>query len=216
MFLLLFVWLVAPPEIITGKVIGVHDGDTLKILVNQRQTTIRLNAIDAPELGQPFGQKSKQALSSLVFGKTVLVEAKSTDRYGRAVGDARIDGRSVNEHMLREGMAWHFKRYDNNERLAEIEAAARSAKRGLWIDANPEAPWDYRARQQAGKDGADTPPSGGGFVHITATGTKYHSAGCRHLRKSDRVISLEDAIARGLKPCGTCGGKASASKGGNE
>jgi endonuclease YncB( thermonuclease family) len=88
------------------RVVGVHDGDTITGLDDSKtQYKIRLDAIDAPELGQPFGQASKKALSEKVFGKDVVVIPKTKDKYGRTVGHVMIDGRDVNLEMLEEGMA---------------------------------------------------------------------------------------------------------------
>jgi micrococcal nuclease len=131
------------------RVVGVHDGDTLTGLDDAKtQHKVRLDAIDAPELGQPFGQASKKALSEKVFGKDVAVIAKTTDRYGRTVGHVLIDGRDVNLEMLEEGMAWHYKKYDKNKRLGEAEESARAARKGLWQDRDPVPPWDWRKRDK--------------------------------------------------------------------
>jgi endonuclease YncB( thermonuclease family) len=121
---------------------------------SKTQFKIRLDAIDAPELGQPFGQASKKALSEKVFGKNVVVIAKTTDRYGRTVGHVLIDGRDVNLEMLEEGMAWHYKKYDKNKRLGEAEELARAARKGLWQDRDPMPPWDWRKVQKARRAGA--------------------------------------------------------------
>jgi endonuclease YncB( thermonuclease family) len=135
------------------RVVGVHDGDTITGLDDSKtQYKIRLDAIDAPELGQPFGQASKKALSEKVFGKDVVVIAKTKDRYGRTVGHVMIDGRDVNLEMLEEGMAWHYKKYDHNKRLAETEDHARAAKKGLWHDATPIAPWEWRKTERERKE----------------------------------------------------------------
>lgn len=132
------------------KVVGVHDGDTITGLDDTKtQHKIRLDAIDAPELGQPFGQASKRALSEMVFGRDVTVIRKTTDRYGRTVGHVLIDGRDVNLAMLEAGMAWHYKEYDRNKRLAEAEISARDAKIGLWRDGGAVPPWDWRAAERA-------------------------------------------------------------------
>lgn len=128
------------------RVVGVHDGDTLTRLDESKtQHKIRLDAIDAPELGQPFGQASKKSLSEKVFGRDVVVVPKTKDRYGRTVGHVLVDGRDVNLEILDEGMAWHYKKYDHNPRLARAEDRARAEKAGLWADRDPVPPWDWRA-----------------------------------------------------------------------
>jgi endonuclease YncB( thermonuclease family) len=127
------------------RVVGVHDGDTLTGLDDTKnQHKVRLDAIDAPELGQPFGQASKKALSEKVFGKDVVVVVKTREKYGRTVGHVLIDGRDVNLEMLEEGMAWHYVKYDKNARLSRAEEEARTAGRGLWQDRAPVPPWDWR------------------------------------------------------------------------
>jgi len=134
------------------KVVSVHDGDTLTGINDAKeQVKVRLDAIDAPELGQPFGQASKRALSEKVFGKDVVVIAKTKDKYGRTVGHVMIDGRDANLEMLEAGMAWHYKHYDHNARLARAEEEARAAKKGLWADESPVPPWDWRKERQHGK-----------------------------------------------------------------
>ena len=54
---------------VEARVVSVHDGDTLTVLIERKQVKVRLTDIDAPELGQPFGRNSKQSLSDLCFGK---------------------------------------------------------------------------------------------------------------------------------------------------
>jgi micrococcal nuclease len=127
------------------RVVSVHDGDTITGLDESKtQHKIRLDAIDAPELGQPFGQASKKALSEKVFGKDVVVVPKTKDKYGRIIGHVMIEGRDVNLELLEEGMAWHYKHYDHNARLSRAEEDARAAKKGLWTDASPVPPWEWR------------------------------------------------------------------------
>lgn len=128
------------------KVVGISDGDTFTAINDDNlQLKIRIYGIDAPEKKQAFGNKSKEFLSSLIFNKKVTVDVDSKDRYGRYI--ARVytpDGKDVSMLMIHEGMAWHFTRYDNTEVYAASERVARSAKRGLWSDPHPVAPWDFR------------------------------------------------------------------------
>lgn len=131
------------------RVIGVHDGDTITGLdENKSQHKIRLDAIDAPELGQPFGQAAKKALSEKVFGKDVVVIPKTKDRYGRTIGHVMVDGRDVNLDLLKEGMVWHYEQYDHNKRLREAEQEARAGKKGLWADAHAVPPWEWRRSEK--------------------------------------------------------------------
>lgn len=136
---------------LAGVVVGVTDGDTITVLDDQRtQHKIRLAGIDAPEKAQAFGQQSKEHLSSLVFGRQVLVETEKQDRYRRTVGKVVIEGRDVNLAMVVAGLAWHYKKYEDEQSqsdqllYADAEIAAREVRRGLWRDAARLPPWEYR------------------------------------------------------------------------
>lgn len=136
---------------LVGQVVGVTDGDTITVLDDQHiQHKIRLAGIDAPEKAQAFGQRSKEHLASLVFGRRVLIEAEKQDRYKRTVGKVVIDGRDANLAMVVAGLAWHYKKYQgeqsSSDRLlySDAERGAREVRRGLWQDADPTAPWDWR------------------------------------------------------------------------
>lgn len=140
---------------LAGLVVGVTDGDTITVLDDQRtQHKIRLAGIDAPEKAQAFGQRSKETLSAMVFGRRVTVETEKQDRYRRTIGKVIIDGRDANLAMVVAGMAWHYKKYQGeqsaSDRLlyADAEQGARDARRGLWQDANPTAPWDWRHKKR--------------------------------------------------------------------
>lgn len=140
-------------QVLLGKVVAIADGDTLTVLdENKTQHKIRLSGIDAPERAQPFGQRSKEYLSALVFGKMIAVETAKQDRYKRTLGKIVLDGRDVNLAMVVTGFAWHYKKYEREQSAADrllyddAEKDARLAGRGLWKDAGPVAPWDWRAR----------------------------------------------------------------------
>jgi micrococcal nuclease len=136
-------------EAFPGKVIGVTDGETLTVLHDQRPETVRLNGIDAPETGQAFGTRAKQYTSALAFGQVVEVVVRDQDRYGRTVADVPLpDGRSLNQEIVPAGFAWQFRKYSNDATLAAAEAEARAARRGLWVDAHPVAPWEWRQAQR--------------------------------------------------------------------
>ena len=138
------------PELtLSGKVVGVADGDTFTLLLpNNTTKKIRLHGVDAPERGQAFGTVSRQRLSELVFQKGVSVVQTDTDQYGRAVGIARVEGLVVNEEMLRSGLVWHYTEYDDNPRWAELEREARRKRVGLWSERAPVAPWEWRRAQR--------------------------------------------------------------------
>jgi endonuclease YncB( thermonuclease family) len=135
-------------QTVTAKCIGVHDGDSMTLLLDtkdgKRQSKIRLDAIDAPELGQPFSNRSKQALSGMVFDKTCTVESLGPDKYGRVIGRVTVGGKDVNAAMLEGGMAWHFAKYDDRQSMADRHEAAQKAGVGLWADPKPIPPWEWR------------------------------------------------------------------------
>lgn len=188
--------------------IGVTDGDTITVLdAEKTQFKIRLNGIDAPESHQAFGQRSKQALSSKVFGKLARIEPHGQDRYGRTIGDVFVDDRYINQEMIQDGWAWHYLKYSDSAELADAEAEARRSSFGLWADANAIAPWEFRqpatiptsfASAQTELAAAES------TVYITKSGTKYHAGGCRYLSKSKIAIPLSRAKA-GYSPCSVCG-----------
>ena len=133
--------------ILTGRVVSIHDGDTITVLEGERQHKIRLAGIDAPELGQPFGRTAKHALSEKIGGQSVTVEWKSKDRYGRLIGDVRIGCRWINREMVESGLAWQFVRYDRSESLFRAEFDAIEAERGVWATADRVPPWEWRKSQ---------------------------------------------------------------------
>lgn len=129
----------------TAKVIGVKDGDTIEILFENQPQIVRLAHIDAPEKKQPFGTKSKQFVSDFCFGKTVkIVIAGKPDRYRRWIAEVFYKNQNLNKELVRNGLAWHFKKYSKNVNYTDLENIARTKKLGLWQDENPIAPWDWR------------------------------------------------------------------------
>jgi len=130
--------------------LGVLESAT--ILVSDHQVKIRLFGIDAPERGQAYSQKSKEALADLVFGKEIRVVVCDKDRYGRTVGDIFVGSTFVNEKMVRDGWAWNYARYSKSKHYAELEREAREARKGLWAGKQPVPPWEYRANERERKN----------------------------------------------------------------
>ena len=129
---------------LVGNVVSISDGDTFTMLVNKEQIKIRLHGVDCPEKKQDFGNVAKEYLSSNIFGKVVTVQNMNTDRYGRTIGIVTVGGVNINEKLLEEGLAWHYKTYDKNPAWSRLEADARKNKKGLWVQPNAISPWDYR------------------------------------------------------------------------
>ena len=153
-FLLIFsICTASASKILQGKVVSVADGDTITVLdAEKNQHKIRLQGIDAPEKAQAFGAKSKQALYEMVHGKTVQVSFEKSDKYGRILGKVLLDGQDICHQQIKAGLAWHYKKYQNQQPLVDRDAysasetAAKNEKLGLWSDPRPVAPWDFRKR----------------------------------------------------------------------
>jgi len=130
-----------------AKVIRIIDGDTMEVLYENRPVKVRLAHIDCPEKrkSQPFSNNAKKALSDLCFGQNVTVSVNQQDRYGRLIAVILNNNRQiVNQEMIKQGMAWHFKKYSNDPTYAKLELEARKHRVGLWKDAHPVAPWVWR------------------------------------------------------------------------
>ncbi|MCC7029381.1 MAG: thermonuclease family protein [Chitinophagaceae bacterium] len=130
---------------LTGKAVRILDGDTFEILVNGHSLyKVRLTDIDAPEKRQDFGQVSKQALATRIFGREVKVIYEKLDRNKRILGHLYVGDEYINLTMVSQGLAWHYKKYSNDQRFAIAENKARNAKKGLWINPHAVAPWVFR------------------------------------------------------------------------
>jgi len=200
---LLLAALQARADPLAGRVVGVTDGDTLTVLVDRRPVKVRLHGIDAPEKAQAFGARSKQALSTLAFGKDAAVDVRDTDRYGRLVAVVTVAGRNVNREQVRAGMAWWYRKYAPDDReLQALEADARKARRGLWADRAPVPPWEFRRAPSTRT--APTAADRAELVYVTPTGRKYHRKSCRTLRGNTRALPRRDAEAHGYEPCKVC------------
>lgn len=135
---------------LSGKVIGVSDGDSITVLSNGRTERIRLADIDCPELKQPFGRKAKHYCSNLCFGKSVVVSYASRDRYKRIVGRAKLpNGHVLNEELVKAGMAWCYVKYCKIPLMFELERKAKLSRLGLWRDKNPVPPWLWREKARS-------------------------------------------------------------------
>lgn len=135
----------------TARVVGVTDGDTIKALDGTRfQHRIRLAGIDAPEKTQPYGQRSKQHLAELVFGREVTLDCGKQDRYKREVCVVLLDGQDINLLQVKAGCAWWYRQYAREQTPAqrkEYEEAERTAQElhaGLWRDISQIPPWEWR------------------------------------------------------------------------
>src|SRR5262249_9775820 len=129
---------------------GVTDGDTLTVLRDRSPVKIRLRGIDCPESGQDFGTQARKKTSELAFGQVVKVQEYRLDRYGRTVADVSLpDGRSLNQELVRQGLAWWSRKYATHDStLSGLEAEAKAAGGGVWSKSNPFPPGGGRERPQ--------------------------------------------------------------------
>jgi len=137
-------------ETISGRVVSVADGDTLSLLDANHQTfKIRLVAIDAPQKNQAFGNRAKQVLSTHCFDKEAEATIETIERYGRYVAEVYCEGINANEILLSEGMAWVYTQYAKKfPHYIDLENEARLKRIGLWADANPVSPWEFRNKKR--------------------------------------------------------------------
>lgn len=140
----LFVGSLLYSKSIKGEVVSIQDGDTITVLKAKKQYRIRLDGIDCPEKNQAFGNVARKFTSDLVFRKTVKVKYEKRDRYGRYLGTVITPGgKNLNHELLKAGLAWQYK-YNKSPILKSLETKARRQRKGLWSDAKPIAPWDFR------------------------------------------------------------------------
>lgn len=215
LFLLLLLLFVACNNTTSSsQVIKVADGDTITVLHGDNtQEKIRLYGIDCPEKSQPFGARARQYTSSLVFGKQVTMRTINRDRYGRSVAWVYIGKTNINAEIVKAGYAWNYRQYSNDPSLQQFENEARKAKRGLWADPHPVAPWDYRkgnrtttpisvtSSRQSSSSRSET------IYRGNVSSRKFHRPECPsyNCKQCTTIFrSRDEAINAGYKPCQKC------------
>ena len=195
----------------TGKVVGVSDGDTIKVLHNDKQVKIRLYGVDTPEKAQSFGRKAKKFTTKMAANKIVDVEPVDTDRYGRTVALVNVYGKSLNKELVRNGYAWVYRQYCKKSFCAEwlnIEGVARKAGAGLWIEPNPTPPWKWRKTKKGTRKYKSAFKGGSGITyHGNISSHVFNRPSCKHYDCQNCLQPFEsrkDAIQAGYKPCGIC------------
>ncbi len=207
-----------------ARVTRVSDGDTLTVVDQRgREYRVRLTGIDAPEIGQPFSQISRSHLARLAGNQPVRITWEKTDRYNRLLGFVSRDGVNFNLAQLEAGLAWFYRAYEmdlprtERSRFDQAEQEARTARRGLWRDASPLAPWDYRASRREG-GAARRPPepradtagvSIASRIHGNRNSGIYHLPDCpdyHRVSPRNRVpfSSEREALQQGFRKARNC------------
>ena len=127
------------------RVVKIADGDTLTALsADLRQVKCRLYGIDAPEKKQAYGQASKLSLAQLSFGRSAQIDIVGHDRYGRSICRIAVGGVDINKEQIARGMAWMYRQYASDPAYSDAETTAQARHVGIWREARPVAPWDFR------------------------------------------------------------------------
>lgn len=138
------------PTILLGKVVGIMDGDTFKLLAKDSTVVkVRLANIDCPEKKQSFSTKAKDFVSEAIFNKNVTVQVLKKDRYRRLIANVFYgDSINLNHQLVKKGLAWHYVKYSKDTILQSLEDDAKKDKVGLWQDSNAISPWEWRANKK--------------------------------------------------------------------
>ncbi|GAA4404249.1 hypothetical protein GCM10023089_09730 [Quisquiliibacterium transsilvanicum] len=141
--------------VLEGESIAVQDGDSFILRTGDGQKLrIRIEGIDAPEKGQPFADVSRRHLAGLLRERSLRLEVRKIDRYGRRVARVLDGDTDIALAQLQAGLAWFFRRYQSEQEPAvrraysRAEARAREAALGLWREEEPLPPWEQRRRQR--------------------------------------------------------------------
>jgi micrococcal nuclease len=139
-FIVLALAVSLPLTAFAHKVVGIADGDTLTLLVDQKPLQIRLANVDAPEKRQAFGRASRKSLSAMCVGKDAYYEPQNIDQYGRTVAVVNCGGVEVNHAQVKRGLAWVCTKYNNDLSLYAIQAEAKRSHKGLWAHKSTPPP----------------------------------------------------------------------------
>ena len=138
-----------------GRITGIMEGDAIKVrILGKPQIKVRIAFIDAPEKGEAFDQRAKQAMSELVFGKDVVLQPHTIDRSGRLVARVLVDGQDAGLQLLKQGLCWVYEKSVNEAstlvqaRYRNAQDAAQAQKAGLWQDPDPVPPWEWRGEKR--------------------------------------------------------------------
>ena len=122
----------------------VIDGDTIEVRQEKRNYKVRLSEIDAPEINQRFGTESKNFLASLILNEEIELIYTTEDRYGRIVAKIYKDNKDINRSMVRNGLAWVYDYYVEDQSLYIDQNLAKKNSFNIWSEASPTPPWVFR------------------------------------------------------------------------
>jgi micrococcal nuclease len=137
-------------ETFSGRVVGVIDGDTIRVTHDLKSVKVRLYGVDCPEIKQTGGKAARALVRRLALGRVLLIESKGEDRYKRVIGRVyMLSGETLSQELVKAGRCWWYRKYaPDDQYLKELEAEARAEKRGLWKKPNPIPPWEWRKQRR--------------------------------------------------------------------
>jgi len=212
----------ANAETLTGTLDSVIKGDTISILNKGKNVEIRLFGIDTPEQTQAFGQNARNFTGGKAAKGEIRVEPITKDENGRTVAMVFVNGINLNEQIISQGFGWVYRQHCKKSICTEwlqLESNAKASRKGLWADANPTPPWEYRQKQQSGGDvkgpGLAAIPStnvtiatgGSGAYHGNTAKHVFHSAACKDFNCSTCTVNfntISEALDAGYKPHFDC------------
>jgi micrococcal nuclease len=144
----------------SGKVAAIEDSATLEIVHEGKSERLRLAGAAPPELDQPWGRQANEFVKENALGQVVIVEPQGVDHKKRPLAHIILpDGRDLGAEMVKEGLAWHYRRWSKNPLLGDMEKDARDDRRGLWQDPDPVPPWEWRSKGGGQQDSTSTKSS---------------------------------------------------------
>lgn len=190
-----------------ARVANVIDGDTLRVIdASGTESIVRVEGIDCPESGQPFGGVARRFVRAQAFDRDVDVRVVSRDAHHRLIARVSVNGQDLSTQLLRAGLAWHYTEYSHDAALAAAERDARQAKRGLWSESAAMPPWVWRRVARA-KTASGAPDVESGPFFANTSSRVFHAASCRnaHCKNcTEKFPTAEAAEAAGYRPAGDC------------
>lgn len=116
-----------------GRATKIADGDTLSVKTAEgKGIRVRVAEIDAPEKGDPFSKRSREALNDMVWNRDLAIRLYDIDSYGRMVGHVFVGDTDVGRELVRSGLAVVYCRYSTDPSLKVLEQKAREQAVGIW------------------------------------------------------------------------------------